>query len=268
MSRRGRRTKHQQCPSAHKRSNKKGAQGLFIWPLASSQSRMMEFLSDQARDSEEVVPPPLSGGTHLSRNLLLEDREQVCGQSRRAYVHIFPRTAPWHMNICRTVVVLWWDVVLLSCWWTRSGHILRVSGEPHACSGETPCMERTSEDSLAAEGLPNADGWARLQGGRRWDDPIQKACGAHEESQATAQDRAAWNMRENQFLLTVSRPKTCTRPLPDRSMMGPTPRLTLHLAAMPLYDSASCAVTAIQCCGVQKNVTCHTSDRQVQEESN
>ena len=47
---------------------RKGAQGLTVRSLASSYSKMTQFLRDQDRDSEEVVSPLMLDGTYLSRN--------------------------------------------------------------------------------------------------------------------------------------------------------------------------------------------------------
>ena len=49
-------------------TRRKGALGLTVRPLASSESRMTQFLRDQACDSEEVVTPLMLDGTYLSRN--------------------------------------------------------------------------------------------------------------------------------------------------------------------------------------------------------
>ena len=44
------------------------AQGLIVRPLASSKSRMTQFVRDASSDSEEVITPLMLDGTYVSRN--------------------------------------------------------------------------------------------------------------------------------------------------------------------------------------------------------
>lgn len=61
----------------------------------------------------------------------------------------------------------------------------------------------------------------RGRGGRRCEDPMQKACEQHEEWQQAAQDRVAWNASEEEFLSRAARRRTFQRPPPGRFMIGP-----------------------------------------------